>query len=190
MRRPWIVIATVAVVAVLAIGLTQLQGTSTGGCGKAPSLSTAQRRLAGSPPVLDALHHDANALLPADQLEARIKALHGYPIVVNIWGSWCAPCRAEFPIFQRVSTNLGRRVGFIGVATQDTKSASGKFLAGHPVTYPSYTDFDGKVAASFGLIGTPSTVFYDRNGKKAYLHQGPYRSDADLTRDIRHYTGA
>jgi cytochrome c biogenesis protein CcmG/thiol:disulfide interchange protein DsbE len=189
MRRSW-VIAAVVVVAALAIGLTQLQGTGVSGGGNAPSLATAQKRLAGSPPALGAVHRLADALLPADQFAARITALHGYPIVVNVWGSWCPPCRAEFPVFQRVSTAVGKQVAFLGVATQDAKADSAKFLHGHPVTYPSYTDFDGKIRASFGLAGTPSTVFYDRNGKQAFLHQGPYRSDAALRADIKRYVGA
>jgi len=50
------------------------------------SLSAAQRELAGSPPALDTLHRDADALLPANQLAARIRALRGYPIVVNVVG--------------------------------------------------------------------------------------------------------
>lgn len=190
MRRPWIVITALAVIVVLAIGLTQLTSTSTKGGGRAPSLSAAQRQLAGSPAPLDALHHQANALLDVKELAGEIKALRGYPIVVNVWGSWCPPCRAEFPIFQRVSAALGRRVAFIGIATQDSRHNAGGFLAKHPVSYPSYMDFDGSVRASYGLLGTPSTLYYDRNGKKAYLHQGPYRSDAALKADIRRYTGA
>jgi cytochrome c biogenesis protein CcmG/thiol:disulfide interchange protein DsbE len=189
MRRPRTVIAAVAVIVVLAIGLTQLTSTSTQG-GRAPSLSAAQRQLAGSPPPLDALHHNANALLPVGQLSGEIKALRGYPIVVNVWGSWCPPCRAEFPVFQRVSAAVGRRVAFIGIATQDARHNAASFLAKHPVSYPSYLDFDGSVRASYGLLGTPSTLYYDRNGKKAFLHQGPYRSDAALKADIKRYTGA
>jgi cytochrome c biogenesis protein CcmG/thiol:disulfide interchange protein DsbE len=187
MRRRPIVIAAVAVVVVLAIGLTQLSSTDTKGGGKAPTLSAAQRRLAGSPPPLDALHRDANGLLPAHGLARQLAALRGYPIVVNVWGSWCAPCRTEFPIFQRVSARLGRRVAFLGIATQDSNAGAGRFLATHPVSYPSFMDYDGSVRSSYGLLGTPDTLFYDRKGQKAYLHQGPYRSDADLERDIRRY---
>jgi cytochrome c biogenesis protein CcmG/thiol:disulfide interchange protein DsbE len=186
MRRPWIVIAAVAVLVMLVIGLTQLGGTGTGGGGKAPSLSAAQRRLAGSLPALDALHHLANQTLPADRLAGELAALHGYPVVVNVWGSWCPPCRAEFPIFERVSSRVGRSVAFLGIATQDELAHTRDFLAKHPVTYPTYMDYDGKVRTKYGLLGTPSTIIYGKSGGK-YLHQGPYRSDADLERDIRKY---
>jgi cytochrome c biogenesis protein CcmG/thiol:disulfide interchange protein DsbE len=191
MQRRNVVIAAVAVVVVLVIGLTQLGGTSgSGGGGKAPSRSEAQRRLAGSPPKLDALHAQADQLLDGKGLKARIAALRGYPIVVNIWGSWCIPCRQEFPIFQRVSTAVGKRVAFLGIDTQDPESDARKFLREHPLTYPSYQDLDGSLAKSFGIIGTPSTIYYKADGKLAFLHQGPYRKDADLRADIERYAGA
>jgi thiol-disulfide isomerase/thioredoxin len=191
MQRRNVVIAAVAVVVVLVIGLTQLGGTSgSGGGGTAPSRSEAQRRLAGSPPKLDALHADASRLLKGSAFKPQIAALRGYPVVVNIWGSWCVPCRQEFPVFQRVSAALGRRVAFLGLDTQDPDSDARKFLAGHPVSYPSYQDLDGSLAKGFGIIGTPSTIYYDASGKLAYLHQGPYRKDADLRADIERYAGA
>ena len=191
MPRRNVLIAVVAVAAILAVGLTQLGGTSgSGGGGKAPTASQAAKRLAGSPPKLDALHRDADRLLPGRDLQARIAALKGYPIVLNVWGSWCVPCRQEFPVFQRVSAEVGKRVAFVGLVTQDPTDESRKFLASHPVTYPSYQDFDGSLAKSFGLLGTPSTIFYDAQGKKRFLHQGPYRKDADLLKAIERYTGA
>jgi cytochrome c biogenesis protein CcmG/thiol:disulfide interchange protein DsbE len=186
MRRPWIVIAAVAIVVVLVIGITQLGGTTPTSGGKAPALNAALRKLAGSPPPLAALHDKANQTLPSGQLQGELASLHGYPIVVNVWGSWCPPCRAEFPIFERVSSKVGKTVAFVGIATQDEEANSRKFLDKHPVTYPTYMDFDGSVRTKFGLLGTPSTIIYGRSGGR-YLHQGPYRSDADLERDIRKY---
>src|SRR5689334_10462677 len=132
MPRRNVLIAVVAVVAVLAIGLTQLGGTSgSGGGGKAPTASEAAKQLAGSPPKLDALHRDADKLLPGKDLQARIAALKGYPIVLNVWGSWCVPCRQEFPVFQRVSVKVGKRVAFVGLVTQDPTDESKKFLKSH-----------------------------------------------------------
>ena len=190
MKRPQIVIAAVVVIAIVVIGVIQTSGNQSSQGGKGPSSAAARRALAGSPPALKALHDDANALLPGDQLDARLTALRGHPVVINVWGSWCAPCREEFGIFQRVSVSEGRRVGFLGVDTQDEQAKATKFLHQHPVAYPSYLDFDGKLAKGFGLIGTPSTIFIDRTGKRTYLHQGKYLSDAALKADIRRYAGA
>jgi cytochrome c biogenesis protein CcmG/thiol:disulfide interchange protein DsbE len=191
MQRRTLVIAAVAVVVVLAIGLTQLGGTSgEGGGGDAPSLAEAKQLLAGAPAALAALHENASELLPQDEFEQQIEALKGYPIVVNVWGSWCVPCRQEFPVFQRVSAKLGKRVAFLGIDTQDPEEDATKFLRAHPLSYPSYQDFQGELARGLGLIGTPATIYYDAKGKKAYLHQGPYRTDAALEADIAKYAGA
>lgn len=190
MKRPQIVIAAVVVIAVLVVGIVQTSGNQDSQGGNGPTSAAAREALAGSPPALAALHNDANALLPGDQLDARLHGLRGHPVVINIWGSWCGPCREEFPIFERVSVSEGRRVAFVGIATQDEKANAAGFLKEHPVAYPSFLDFDGALAKSFGIIATPATVFIDTDGKRAYLHQGKYRSDAALKADIRRYTGA
>ena len=189
MKRPWIVVAVVAVVVVLVIGLTQL-GSSTTTNKRAPGLTAAQRQLTGSPPALDALHRDANRLLPGKDRKARLAALRGHPIVLNAWGSWCAPCRAEFPLLQRVSERVGKRVAFVGLDVQDPAADAAKFLRSHPVTYPSYQDINRALSSGYGLIGTPSTIFYDARGKQTFLHSGPYTKDAQLLADIRRYAGA
>ena len=191
MKRPWVIVLSVAVAIVVVVGVLQSGGSGSTPSGNGPTNEAAQKALAGSPPRLAALHADASRLLPADGYAARLRALRGLPVVVNVWGAWCGPCREEFPIFQRVSVKRGRSVAFLGVDTQDSEAAASKFLRGHPVSYPSYQDFDGKIARQrYGLTGTPDTIFYDRSGKVAYVHQGPYRSDAYLDADIKRYAGA
>lgn len=192
MRRPLIILAVLAVAVILVVGIVQSGGGGDEPAeGAAPSPAAARAELAGAPAPLADVHELANALLPADELDERLKALRGHPVVVNIWGSWCGPCREEFPIFQRVAIEYGKEVAFLGVATEDSEEAAGAFLEQRPLTYPSYMDFDGKVADSYGAIGAPATVFYDASGEKSYFHQGIYVDDADLIEDIERYaTGA
>jgi thiol-disulfide isomerase/thioredoxin len=164
-------------------------GSSTGGDygGRHPDYT---RALAGSPPALAALHRQANDLLPGgkDAYEGRIAGLRGYPAVVNIWASWCGPCRFEFPRFQRAAADYGRRVAFLGVDTQDSDDAASTFLEEAPVPYPSYTDPDKEIGDAVGAsLGLPDTAFYDRRGKLVYLKQGPYSDEAALRADIRRY---
>jgi cytochrome c biogenesis protein CcmG, thiol:disulfide interchange protein DsbE len=148
------------------------------------------RALAGSPPPLAALHSQANELLPGggEAYEKRIAALAGYPIVANVWASWCGPCRFEFPVLQKLSARYGKQVAFLGVNSQDSDDAAKTFLAEAPVPYPSYTDPDKKIADSLdATIGLPDTAFYDRTGKLVYLKQGPYAHDSELEADVRRY---
>jgi cytochrome c biogenesis protein CcmG, thiol:disulfide interchange protein DsbE len=148
------------------------------------------RALAGSPAPLAALHKQANDLLPGElsAFESRLAALRGYPAVVNVWASWCGPCRFEFPTLQKLSAAYGKRVAFFGVDNQDSDDAARTFLGEEPVPYPSYTDPESKIAESIGAtIGLPDTAFYDSHGKLLYLKQGPYSSHGELRADIERY---
>jgi cytochrome c biogenesis protein CcmG, thiol:disulfide interchange protein DsbE len=164
-------------------------GSSGGGDygGKHPDYAKA---LAGSPAPLAALHAEANRLLPGGvkAYEERLAALRGYPAVVNVWASWCGPCRFEFPHFQQAAARYGRRVAFLGVDSQDSDDAARTFLAEAPVPYPSYTDPDEEIADGIGAsLGLPDTAFYDRRGELVNLKQGPYRDAAELRGDIERY---
>ncbi len=155
--------------------------------GAHPDYATA---LAGSPAALAALHEQANELLPGgtDAYEKRIAELKGYPVVANIWASWCGPCRFEFPTLQKLSARYGKRVAFLGVNSQDSDANAREFLAEAPVPYPSYTDpGKGLIESLGGIGGLPDTAFYDREGKLVHLQQGPYTDDSELEADVRRY---
>jgi cytochrome c biogenesis protein CcmG/thiol:disulfide interchange protein DsbE len=195
MKRIAIAVGALVLVAVLVIGISQAgsgggggQGKSVGGtCGEVPAA------LAGSPAALASLHEQGCDLLgggPAAYRQ-RLAALKGHPVVVNQWASWCGPCRAEFPHFQRLGRSLGKRVAFMGVDSMDNDGDATAFLKQYPVPYPSYKDGDGKVSQVFNGVGPlPKTVFYDAAGKLQYVHVGQYRDEASLRRDIRRYAGA
>jgi cytochrome c biogenesis protein CcmG/thiol:disulfide interchange protein DsbE len=164
-------------------------GASSGGDfdGGHPDYDTA---LAGSPPPLAALHAQVNELLPGgtDAFEKRVAALAGYPVVANIWASWCGPCRFEFPTLQKLSARYGKRVAFLGVNSQDSDANAKEFLAEAPVPYPSYTDpGKGLIESLGGIGGLPDTAFYDREGKLVHLQQGQYADESELEGDVRRY---
>jgi cytochrome c biogenesis protein CcmG/thiol:disulfide interchange protein DsbE len=171
--------------ALLAVGCGVVQPPS-----RAPAPTALRAALAGSPPVLAALHAQRNQLLTggARAFKVRLSELRGLPVVVNIWASWCVPCRAEFPLFQVASARLGRRVAFLGVDTLDAAADARGFLAKIPVAYPSYEDPSGEIARSLAPAqGVPITVFLDRGSRVSYFHQGAYPTEAALTGDIDRY---
>jgi cytochrome c biogenesis protein CcmG, thiol:disulfide interchange protein DsbE len=166
------------------------------GCGAnhprsaAPTSKQASAALAGSSAPLADLHDEANQLIGGGTaaFKARLSKLHGYPVVVNKWASWCGPCQSEFPVFQKVAVAYGRQVAFLGVNSNDHDQAAKAFLRSYPVTYPSYTDPQQSIAAAIkAATYFPQTVFFDRAGKAVFEHAGPYESASALEQDIRHY---
>jgi thiol-disulfide isomerase/thioredoxin len=182
-------LASVAVLAVLVIGLLQLSGSPASTPSKL-TLAQMRARLTGSPPRLAALHTQANELLSGGlpALRARLAALRGTPVVVNKWASWCEPCRQEFGVFQRVSVSRGHQVAFIGIDSGDSSPTNAlAFLRSFPVSYPSYYDHSGQIGTAItDSTFTPVTVFYNRRGG-VFIHQGPYPSVAKLEQDVRRY---
>ncbi len=157
---------------------------------EAPTPAAAEKALAGSPAPLAAVHDQASELLEGgpEAFEKRISELEGFPIVVNKWGSWCGPCRREFPFFQRQAIERGREVAFLGVDGIDPEGSATEFLAEYPVAFPSYVDPDEKIASAIGVAGPyPQTVFYDRKGEIAHVRAGPYSDEQELAEDIERY---
>jgi cytochrome c biogenesis protein CcmG, thiol:disulfide interchange protein DsbE len=188
-RSRW-VLALVALAAIVAIGLNQASQTKTPEpTSRERSAAEIRTKLAGAPAALASLHRQANALLPGQRsgLQARLRALRGHPVVVNVWAAWCGPCRAELPLFQRASVDWGTRVAFLGVDLRDSRGSAVRLSREFPVSYPSYEDPRGRIANGYRLVGTPSTIFYAASGKRTYIHQGAYRTRGELDADIRRY---
>jgi cytochrome c biogenesis protein CcmG/thiol:disulfide interchange protein DsbE len=191
MRRALGLLAALALVVVVVIGLTQ--ASKSGGTESdlpAFDLGAAQRKLEAAPAPLNALYMQASELLPGGTgaFSQRLTELKGHPIVINKWASWCGPCQAEFPIFQHVATQRGADVAFLGLNVNDAKSHALAFLAKRPLPFPSYVDPDEKLTASLKapLKIAPVTVFLDRQGK-TFIHAGSYKTTAELNADIDRY---
>ena len=87
------------------------------------------------------------------------------PVLVNLWASWCAPCRMEMPLLQAAYERDGDRVGFLGVNTEDTPSAAASLLADLDVTYASVVDRDKQLLTELGAPGLPVTLAVAADGQ-------------------------
>jgi cytochrome c biogenesis protein CcmG, thiol:disulfide interchange protein DsbE len=191
MRRLAVILAGLALVVVLVVGLTQAGGGDSGASSRPPfDLAKARRDLAGAPPPLAALHAQSAQLLDGGKtaFRRRLAELKGYPVVVNKWASWCAPCRTEFPLFQAESVSKGKRVAFLGLNAGDARGPARRFLRASPLPFPSYVDPEEDIAKSIRAPANyPITVFFDERGKPVYTHQGGYRTQAELAADLKRY---
>ena len=117
---------------------------------------------------------------PAPPLEGRalddallnIDDLLGQVVVINVWGSWCGPCRAETPELVRVANaTADRGVHFVGIDTRDSLAGARAFVRNYDVPYPSVFDPNGKALLRFGSVipsaAIPSSLVVDRDGNVA-----------------------
>jgi cytochrome c biogenesis protein CcmG/thiol:disulfide interchange protein DsbE len=88
----------------------------------------------------------------------------GRPLVVNFWASWCPPCAAEMPDFERVHESVGEKVAFLGVNMRDDRNLAEDLAESTGVTYRLAEDPHGRLFQAFEGAGMPTTVFIDAGG--------------------------
>lgn len=183
-------LALAAVAAALAIAGCGNGAENVGNPDSEVSIAEAEAPLRDAPPALSSLRSEANQLLDGDinDLNARLDDLEGTPVVINIWASWCGPCRHEFPFFQSQAIELGDRIAFLGVNTRDAEDAAKTFLSELPLPYPSYFDPDGELADELDAgPGLPNTIFIGSDGEVAYHQRGGYATEEELAEQIARY---
>ena len=108
---------------------------------------------------------EAGTIRPArlNQFEGMVASL-GTPVVVNVWASWCAPCRAEAPLLARAERRYRGRVAFLGVLSRDNADAGLKFMRSYSLVYPSVLDVTSEISPFLQVSGLPTTLVFDRHG--------------------------
>ncbi len=106
-----------------------------------------------------------------------LAALAGRPTVVNVWASWCGPCRREMPGMQQVYREHGGDVRFLGVSTRDNPQAAAAFVEDLGVTYPQVIDQDGRLVRHLSAPGLPVTLVLDAQGRVNTKHIGEMKPD-------------
>ena len=109
-----------------------------------------------------------------DDTTATLASYRGKPVVVNFFSSTCAPCRTEMPALEAVHRSLGDQVTFLGMDVQDTVEGGKAFIDTVGITWELGRDPEGAVLQSLvKVIGLPTTVVLDRDGRIAFTHLGP-----------------
>ncbi|MEX0590599.1 MAG: DsbE family thiol:disulfide interchange protein [Xanthobacteraceae bacterium] len=164
-RRWWLVALPLAIfVALLALLLYRL---GAGDPSRLPSALIGKAAPMLTLPPLEGLVQDG---APVPGLDP--KAFAGRVTVVNVWASWCAPCREEHPFLTKLAAD--KRIQVVGINYKDATENARRFLGafGNPFAVVG-VDANGRAAIDWGVYGVPETYIVGRDGKIAYKQIGP-----------------
>ena len=103
--------------------------------------------------------------------------LRGKTVVLNVWASWCVPCRDEAAELNRTyAIYKDRNVAFVGIAWNDNDGEVRKFVEQYKVPYAIALDSEGKIAIDLGITGVPETFLIDAQGQLTQKWVGPINS--------------
>jgi thiol-disulfide isomerase/thioredoxin len=111
------------------------------------------------------------------------------PALVNVWGSWCGPCKDEMPIFVDFYSKYKEKVGLIGINVEESDLENARdFVKLYGMSWPNLNDGDGSTRATLGM-GVPITLFIDAQGAITYRKIGVVTTIEELERDTEKYLG-
>jgi cytochrome c biogenesis protein CcmG, thiol:disulfide interchange protein DsbE len=139
---------------------------------QAPPPGTVPADNAADAPLLPEFA-DALPAMDPDTFKRLLDQLRGTPVVVNVWGSWCPPCREEMPRLVAAHGEWGDRVQFLGVDILDSRIEARAFMEEFEMTFPSVFDVPDAIKASLGQFGQPVTMFFRRDGSLSFAWAGP-----------------
>lgn len=120
--------------------------------------------------------------------ETSLRDLRG-PMLLNVWASWCGPCKDEVPYLIEANQALGAKVRFAAIALADEDLASQQWMSFHGVTWPSLADPDGRIRRPLRVPGPPVTLFVAKDGTVAGTHYGAFTSTAQVREKIAEHLG-
>jgi cytochrome c biogenesis protein CcmG/thiol:disulfide interchange protein DsbE len=165
------VLITVLVAGSLFIAATRVQPSS-----DAHSSAAQTDALADPAPLPDHPAPDL-ALSQLDGTLRTLRDLRGQVVLINIWATWCPPCRAEMPAIQQAYAEYRER-GFVVLAVNQREDAAAitPFLEQQGLTFPILIDRDGQASATYQASALPSSFFVDRRGVIRAVYRGPIPS--------------
>ena len=115
---------------------------------------------------------DVPELPVIDELILRELLTSDSPLVLNVWASWCIPCRSEAPLLSAAHEAFGDEVSFVGIDIEDTQDAARSFISEYGLEFDNYFDRSGSVRSTLGGVGVPITYFFAPGGELVYQHSG------------------
>ncbi|HYZ27447.1 MAG TPA: TlpA disulfide reductase family protein [Thermoleophilaceae bacterium] len=153
-------LAVIALVALLVYGVNS----------SGPSRTLDGDLARGAKPVAPAL--DLTSLHTGQK--ASLAQYRGKVVLLNVWASWCTPCRDESPLLQRWHERMQSRGGTVlGVDTLDIKGDALNFIREYKLTYPQLNDRDGTSIKRLGTAAYPESFLIDKHGRITALQRGP-----------------
>jgi thiol-disulfide isomerase/thioredoxin len=117
-----------------------------------------------------------------------LEALRG-PAVVNVWGSWCGPCKEEMPFFVDFYSKAKDKLVLLGINVEEAQVSDGRhFVETRGITWPNLYDPDGRTSGVLGM-GVPITYFVDAQGVTVYKKIGVITSSKELEDLTEKYLG-
>lgn len=129
-----------------------------------------------APPRVGDEAPDFEAVSLADDSRVSFSDYRGNVVLLNLWATWCAPCRYETPYLQSVHekySERGLKIVGVSVDLRTSRDAVEEFLAENEVTYDQLLDPDGMTTDIFGAIGLPATFLIDAEGTIVFNRLGP-----------------
>lgn len=164
--------AVVALFGVLAISILAACGSATGSSGGGQSRFIAGD---GTSVLLPQAERQPAPAITGTTLDGEpfdLASLKGKVVAMNVWASWCAPCRAEAPGLEEVATEMAPKgVQFVGLNTRDSRASAQAFVRRFEVSYPNVWDPDGQIQLQFRDTlppqAIPSTLLIDKESRVA-----------------------
>jgi thiol-disulfide isomerase/thioredoxin len=127
-----------------------------------------------SAPKVGALAPDFTLNDVSNNKPLKLSGLRGKPVLVNFWGTWCPPCRAEMPELEKLYAKYKDQVDFVGVSMgpRDEPAGVEQFVQLNKYSWTFIHDTDSSVSINYQVEGIPSTFFVDKNGVIRSIHVG------------------
>jgi len=115
----------------------------------------------------------------------KLSDFKGKPLIINVWASWCGPCRAEIGSLERLAQRFnGKDFNLIGISTDDYRTKAMDFIKQSEITFENFIDNKLLLENMLGANTIPLTIFVDANGRVLEKVRGSYNWDSPIAIDI------